>query len=817
MMQRLYKLLPHLIVLILFVIIALAYFSPVLQGKKIFQSDIVQYTGMAKQQNDFRKSTGEETYWTNAAFGGMPTYQLGAKYPHNYIKELDLRLRFLPRPADYLFLYFIGMYILFLVLKLDYKLAFIGALAFGFSTYLIIILGVGHNAKAHAISYMPLVLSGILLTLRGNYLKGFILTTIAMALELVANHFQMTYYLLLVVLVIGLVYLIDSYKKKKLLNFFKGVGVLVVAVVFAIGLNATNILATKEYADTSTRGKSELTINSDGSYKEANKGLDYDYITEYSYGKLESFNLFIPRFMGGGSSEPLPDNPKSMNAIMQLGASPQEANQILNQVPMYWGDQPIVAAPAYIGAIIIFLAILALFLIKGKLKWWLVTGIILSLLLSWGKNFSILTDFFIEYIPLYNKFRAVSSIQVLLELLMPILAILGLQQFFFNSSITSEKKKKSLVYASGISAGIAVVFILFKSILFDFSSPYDSYFIKDLGPDFVDAMKEDRMTLFTNDAIRSLVLVVLSAGVLWFFLKAKLKQGTAIALFALLILIDLVGVDRRYVNSDDFVVARVMTHPFQENFADKEILKDTDYYRVYDVTSSPFNSGRASFYHNALGGYHAAKPARIQDVNNFYLSKGDIGILNMMNVRYIITEGKGGKKVPQRNPYANGAAWFVENVMIAENANEELLLLDSLDTKNTAIIHQEFSQKLPLENIERDSTATIKLKSYAPNYLVYESSTVSPQLALFSEAYYSNGWNAYIDGQPVTHFRANYLLRAMKIPEGNHTIEYKFEPEVVAIGSKISLATSALFLLVFLGAIFYNYKKKETLINEYKP
>ena len=814
MMQRLYKFLPHFIVLVLFVIISLAYFSPVLQGKKIFQSDIVQYTGMAKQQNDFRKSTGKETYWTNAAFGGMPTYQLGAKYPHNYIKKLDLTLRFLPRPADYLFLYFIGMYILFLVLKLDYKLAFVGALAFGFSTYLIIILGVGHNAKAHAIAYMPLVLSGILLALRGNYLKGFILTTIAMALELVANHFQMTYYLLLVVLVIGLVYLIDSYKNKKLPIFFKGLAVLVVAVIFAIGLNATNILATKEYADTSTRGKSELTINSDGSSKEANKGLDYDYITEYSYGKLESFNLFIPRFMGGGSSEPLPDNPKSMNAIMQLGASPQEANQILNQVPMYWGDQPIVAAPAYIGAIIIFLAILALFLIKGKLKWWLVTGIILSLLLSWGKNFSILTDFFIEYIPLYNKFRAVSSIQVLLELLMPILAILGLQQFFFNSSITSEKKKKALSYASGITAGIAIVFILFKASLFNFSSPYDSYFIKDLGPNFVDAMKDDRMTLFNNDAIRSLILIVLSAGVLWFFLKAKLKQGTTIAIFALLILIDLVGVDRRYVNSDDFVVARVMTHPFQENFADKEILKDTDYFRVYDVTSSPFNSGRASFYHNALGGYHAAKPARIQDVDNFYLSKGDIGILNMMNVRYIITEGKSGKKIPQRNPYSNGPAWFVENVMIAENTNEELLLLDSLDTKRTAIIHQEFSQKLPLENIERDSTATISLKSHAPNYLVYESSTVSPQLALFSEVYYSKGWNAYIDGQPVTHFRANYLLRAMKIPEGNHTIEYKFEPEVVAIGSKISLATSALFLLVLLGAIFYNYRKKETLNNE---
>ena len=813
-MQRLYKLLPHFIVLILFVIISLAYFSPVLQGKKIFQSDIVQYTGMAKQQNDFRKSTGEETYWTNSAFGGMPTYQLGAKYPHNYIKKLDLSIRFLPRPADYLFLYFIGMYILFLVLKLDYKLAFVGALAFGFSTYLIIILGVGHNAKAHAIAYMPLVLSGILLALKGDYLKGFILTVIAMALELVANHFQMTYYLLLLVLVIGIVYLIDAYKKKTLPQFFKGLGVLVVAVIFAIGLNATNILATKEYADTSTRGKSELTINPDGSAKEANKGLDYDYITEYSYGKLESFNLFIPRFMGGGSSEPLPDDPKSMDAIMQLGASPQEANQILNQVPMYWGNQPIVAAPAYVGAIIIFLAVLALFLLKGKLKWWLIGGFLLSLLLSWGKNFSILTDFFIEYIPLYNKFRAVSSIQVLLELILPVLGILGLQKFLFSKSQDSEKSKKALLYTTGITGGITLLFILFKSALFEFASPYDSYFLKDLGPKFVDAMQEDRKTLFTNDAIRSLILVVIAAGILWFYLKSKIKQGTVIALFAILILIDLVGVDRRYVNNDDFVMSRIMDSPFQENFADKEILKDKDYFRVYDVSSSPFNSGRASFYHNALGGYHAAKPGRIQDVDNFYLSQGDIGILNMMNVRYIIAQGNSGTEIPQRNPYANGPAWFVENVMIADNANEELLLLDSLDTKRTAIIHKEFTESLPLEKMQRDSTATIKLIGHAPNRLIYESSASSPQLAIFSEVYYSEGWNAFIDEEPVDHIRANYLLRALKIPVGNHTIEFKFEPQVVATGSKISLASSILFMFVLVGGIYFNSRKKEPIINE---
>ncbi len=811
-MQRFKEFLPHIGVLVLFVIISLTYFSPVLQGKKIFQSDIVQYTGMAKQQNDFRKTTGEETYWTNSAFGGMPTYQLGAKYPHNYIKKLDLALRFLPRPADYLFLYFIGMYILFLVLKIDYKLAFVGALAFGFSTYLIIILGVGHNAKAHAIAYMPLVLSGILLTFRKKYLYGFLLTTVGMALELVANHFQMTYYLLLLIIVIGIVYLIEAFKKKTLPDYFKAIAIMAGGVLLAIGMNATNILATKEYADTSTRGKSELTIHPDGSPKEVTKGLDYDYITEYSYGKLESFNLFIPRFMGGGSTEPLPENPKTLDAVMQLGASPQEANQILNQVPMYWGEQPIVAAPAYVGAVVIFLAILGLFLIKGKLKWWLTAGFLLSLFLSWGKNFSLLTDLFIEYVPLYNKFRAVSSIQVLLEMIFPILAIVGLHHFFFKAD--NENRKKVLLMASGIIGGIALIFILFTSFLFNFTSPYDSYFIKELGIPFIDAVREDRMTLFTTDAIRSLVFVLVSTGVLWFFIKGKLKQGTTIAIVAILILIDLVGVDRRYVNNDDFVMARVMNRPFQENFADKEILKDNGYFRVYDVTINPFASGRTSYFHNALGGYHAAKPGRIQDIDNFYLSNGDIGILNMMNVRYIITSGKNGTAVPQRNPYANGPAWLVANVIFAQNANDEIRLLDSLDTKKTAIINKEFSNLLPLDTIERDSTATISLISHSPNHLIYETTANTPQLALFSEVYYRNGWNVYIDNKPAEYFRANYVLRAMQIPEGNHMIDFKFEPQVIATGSKITLGSSILFLFLFVGGIVFlrrqeSHKAKE--------
>ncbi|OAB78956.1 glycosyltransferase family protein [Cochleicola gelatinilyticus] len=810
---------PHFVVVVLFVIIALAYFSPVLQGKKIFQSDIVQYTGMAKQQIDHREETGEELYWTDAAFGGMPTYQLGAKYPHNYIKKLDLTLRFLPRPADYLFLYFIGMYILFLVLKVDYKLAFLGALAFGFSTYLIIILGVGHNAKAHAIAYMPLVLSGIILTFRGKYVYGFLLTTVAMALELVTNHFQMTYYLLLLVVCVGVAYLIDAYRKKRLKHFGISIAIMALGVLIAVGLNATNILATKEYADSSTRGKTDLTIHPDGTPKEVSEGLDYEYITEYSYGKWESLNLFIPSFMGGGSGDPLPDDSQAQEFLYKMGVSPQQANQILNQVPVYWGDQTIVAAPAYVGAVTLFLAVLALFLIRGRIKWWLVSAFVLSLLLSWGDNFSGLTRFFVEYVPLYNKFRAVSSIQVIIELVLPILAVVGLHHYFTFTSVTQsseelsnreERRKKALLYATAIVGGATVLLIVLKSVFLDFASPYDKYFIEDLGMGFVEAIREDRMTLLTNDAIRSLIFVLLTAAALWLNFKSKLKEFATIIVIAGLIVFDLVGVDRRYVNNDDFVQSRVMDQPFQKSSADEMILQDDGHYRVYDATAQAFNSGRASFYHNALGGYHAAKPGRMQDLNEFYISKGNIGMLNMLNVKYIITQGENGAAYAQRNPYVNGPVWFVDNVIFTENANQEIRELDSLDTKRTVVVDSKFKNLIPTKQIKRDSAATIELVHHEPEYLVYEASTTSPQLAVFSEVYYPNGWNAYIDGTLAEYIRVNYALRGMAVPAGNHKIEFKFEPTVVQTGSMISLTSSIVFLLLLLGGLYYNFKVKKS-------
>jgi len=796
--------LHHLLVFIGFIILSLAYFSPVLQGKQILQSDIVHYEGMAKQQKTFKAETGEETYWTNSGFSGMPTYQLGAKYPHNYIKQLDLALRFLPRPADYLFLYFIGFYILLLSLKVDFKLAALGALAFGFSTYLIIIIGVGHNSKAHAIAYFPLVLSGIVLTFRRKYILGFILTTLALGLELVTNHYQMTYYLMLLVVVLGIAYLVDAYRKKIVPHYFKSVGILTVALIIAIGLNATGLLATQQYVKESTRGPSELTINADGSKKEtASSGLSKEYITEYSYGKLETFNLFIPRFMGGGMGEDVGKDSNLYEAYLALGASPLQAKEEVKHAPMYWGDQPIVEAPAYVGAVIIFLFVFALFLVKGRLKWWLVGGTVLSLLLSYGKNFGLLTDLFIDYVPLYNKFRAVSSIQVILELCIPILGIFGLVKLF-NAFNSDEEKLKALKYSVGITAGLALVFLTFKSVFFDFIGLRDQMFRENYGLDFASALVEDRKALFTSDTLRTLVLVLLSAATIFFFLKKKLNETKVIIVFAVLIVFDLVGVDRRYVNNDNFVSARKVEQPYQPNKADVQILKDTSHYRVFDLTSG---GARASFFHNSLTGYHAAKLKRYNELYDFYISQNNINVLNMLNAKYIIVPDEQKGTAVYTNEEANGNAWFVENVMPVASPDEEIVALNQLDNKTTAIT----TDRTLKHSFTVDSLASITVLDYKPNYIKYESKNLNEGFAVFSEMYYKEGWRAYVDGELKPIHKVNYTLRGLKTPKGRSVIEFKFQPQVVATGSTIALASSVLLLLLVVGGLFYEFKNRKKL------
>ncbi|MCF6346765.1 MAG: YfhO family protein [Flavobacteriaceae bacterium] len=799
------KITPLLITILVFVIVSLAYFSPVLEGKKLFQSDIAQFRGISKEIVDFRAEHNQEPYWTNRAFGGMPAYNVSAYYPHNYIKKVDLLLRFLPRPADYLFLYFLGFFILLYVLKVEWKLAIVGALAFGFSTYFIIIFGAGHNAKAHAIAYMPIVLAGILSVFKRNYLLGFILTTLGMAFEINASHPQMTYYLLFMVLILGIVYLIDAVKEKTILTYFKSIAIMVVAVILAVGVNATSLLATKEYANESTRSKSELTITPEGKQKEnITTGLSKEYITEYSYGKVETFNLLIPRFYGGGNRENLGKDSETYQFLKdKIGRT--QAKSYSENLPMYWGEQTFVEAPAYIGAVLIFLFVLGLFLVKGKLKKWLLVATIFSILLSWGKNFPTMTNFFIDYVPLYNKFRAVSSFQVIAELAVPLLAIITLNQFLKTEKENVERLKY-LKYALYGVGGVTLLFTLFGTSLFNFESFRDAGLEQQL-PGFSEVIITDRKSIFFKDSLRSLLLVLFSAGLLWAFLKRKINKNVTIIAFAVLILFDLVGVNKRYVNADDFVSKKQEEKPFQATAIDKEILKDRSHYRVINFLVDPMNDGSTSYFHNSIGGYHAAKPRRYQELFEHQIAKNNYEVLNMLNTKYIIFPDNEGVPRLQLNSEANGNAWFVNEVEFVNSADEEIKGLDSLKTKQKGIINVEFKNEIPKLSFAKDSLASIKLTSYQANEMVYESSTTTEQLAVFSEIYYKNGWNAYVDGKLLPHFRANYVLRAMIIPQGKHKIVFKFEPTVIKKGNTITLISYAFLLLIPLGWFFVEKKK----------
>lgn len=829
------KIVPHAIALLLFIGMSLAYFYPVVQGKKMQQQDIIQYAGMAKKQNDYREKTGEELYWTDNAYGGMPTYLLGARYPHSYIKSIDRTIRFLPRPADYLFLYFFSIYVLLLVMKVDWKLSILGAIAFGFSTYFIIILGVGHNAKAHAIAYFPLVLSGILLTFQRKYIWGFLLTAVAMSLEIMTSHPQMTYYLMLLVMVMGIVFFIDFYKKKELPHFFKAVGLLTVAVFLSIGVNGTNLLTTKQYADWSIRGESELTIKPDGSKKER-KGLSKEYITEYSYGKMETFNLLMPRFMGGGNTEDFGTSSEAYKYLVQLGVPAGSAREFVRYLPGYWGDQPIIAAPAYVGAVIIFLALLGLFLVRSRAKWWLFGGIVLSILLSWGKNLSFLTDLMLDYFPLYSKFRAVSSIQVVLELCIPILGVLALAYLFKKETLDKKKdaSEKVILYCLVGFAGVVLALIAFKSSLFSFTGLNDDYYAYQFtqqglnGQQFMEIIKEDRMAMLTKDALRALVLILLTAGVLIAYLREKINKNIVTIAIAALLLFDLVPIARNYVNTEEFVSKAQFDFPYKTLDVDKQILKDKGHYRVFEPRLRLANS-RTAFFHNTLGGYHAAKPRQFQEVYDFYLdydgkfevNERNINILNMLNVRYIIQglEGSqsqdGAGAIALKNPYPNGNAWFVENVNFVDTADDEMLSLYGLNTKNEVVFRKSRAEEgIIKETYGKDSLAKIELVDYSPEHLTYKSENEEHGFAVFSEIHYPHGWNAYIDGKLEPHYRVNYILRGMEVPAGKHTIEFKFEPTVVQKGISISLTSSIILFLLILGGIYYEFWHKKKVTTE---
>ena len=791
-MGKLKKLRPHLIVLLLFMSISFLYFSPLLEGKMLDMHDIKQWQGMSKEVVDFHEKTGENALWTNSMFSGMPAYQIATWSDANLIQYVVKVITLgMPRPASLLFLYLLGFYILLLSLKVDYRLAAVGAIAFAFSSYFFIIIQAGHMTKAHAIAYVPMVVAAVLYTYRGKMLLGGVLTALTVALEIYANHLQITYYLALMLLIIGLVQFVKDLKAKNLVDFAKRTGVLLVAALLASGTAFTNLAATMEYGKDSTRGKSELTTNLDNK----TTGLDKDYATQWSYGIAETFTLLIPNFHGGASQGELTTESETYQAIK----STPNAKQLIKQLPLYWGDQPGVSGPTYAGAIVIFLFVLGLFFVKSEMRIWLVMATIMSIMLAWGKNFMGLTELFLDYFPGYNKFRAVSMILVIAEFTVPLLGFVALNKFLSSDKLENEKEK-SLKLAFYFVGGITLLFALIPSLFFDFVGGQDASLEKNGWP--IDALQSDRAGLLSADAWRSFIFIVLTFVTLWLFLKNQLQSKYVILIVGVLVLADMWTVNKRYLNNDNFASKRKVEKPYQASQADQQILNDKDpNFRVFNQTVSTFNDASTSYFHKSIGGYHGAKLKRYQELIENHIAKGNMAVLNMLNTKYFISQ----QGQVQQNPGAMGNAWFVNNVNIVANADAEIAALNGFNPDSTAIVDIRFSDQI-IENLD-NSNATITLEEYKPNYLKYTSSSTKDGIAIFSEIYYDKGWNAYIDGKLKPHFRANYVLRGMQIPAGNHLVEFKFEPSTYKTGETVALASSVTLLLLLAFVSFKELRK----------
>ena len=777
---------PHIIIIVLFALISFAYFFPIIEGKRIDGHDVKTWIGMSKEISDFRDSSGNEALWTNSMFSGMPAYQISVKYSSNLVRYIDkvISLGF-PRPANLLFLYLLGFYLLLLSLKVDYRVAAVGAIAYAFSSYFFIIIQAGHMTKAHAIAYLPMVVASVIYTYRGKLLLGGTLTALTVALELYSNHLQITYYLIFILIFIGLYQLFQDYKSQNLLSFFKRSAVLILAALLATGTCFTRLKTTMDYGKDSTRGKSELTSN----IENKTKGLDKDYATQWSYGIAETMTLLIPNFHGGASQGELSTNSETYNALKR---SPN-AKKIIKSLPLYWGDQPIVSGPTYAGAIVIFLFLLSLFLLKGRFKYWILSLTVLSIFLAWGKNFMPLTELFLDFFPGYNKFRAVSMILIVAEFTLPLLAFLALNNFIFSDA-DKLSKQKSLKNAFFITSSITLLFALVPNMFFDFIGFNDSMLASNGWP--VEALQSDRASMLSNDAWRSFFFILLAFLPLFFFLKHKVSSNNVILIFAVLLLFDMWTINKRYLNDSHFIRSSKVKIPYKASQADNFILSDNDpNFRVFNQSVSTFNDASTSYFHKSIGGYHGAKLKRYQELIDSHISKGNMQVLNMLNTKYFILQN--GKV--NRNPNVLGNAWFIKDTKIVENADDEILALNNFDASSIAIIDKRF--KSLIKEFSSDSLSSIKLDEYQPNYLKYSSSSKENQIAVFSEVYYDKGWNSYIDGELVSHFRANYILRAMNIPKGNHTIEFRFEPEIFKIGERISLASSILliFSLIFVS------------------
>lgn len=796
----------HAGVVLGFALVALLFYYPLLSGKTLLQSDIRQYQGMSRQLQEHREATGEETYWIDNAFGGMPTYQLGAKFPADVLQPIYSFFRILPRPAHILFLYLLGVYLVLLILKKPWPVALFGSLAFGFSTYLLIILQVGHNTKALAVSFFPFVFGGVLLLLQKRWFWGVLLSSLALGMQIRANHYQMTYYLLMLLGLLVLVYGYHSLKNKQTKSFLQSLGALIASGILALGFNATPLLATAEYTDFSTRGKSELKQNADGSPKEQSTGLDFDYITEYSYGIFESLNLIAPRVQGGGSSEDLGTKHGVYDFLIDNGTSPNQAREFSKNVPTYWGEQPILEAPAYIGITVFFFALFGFFSSRGPLRTTLALGALFSLLLSWGKNLSFLTAFFVSYFPLYNKFRAVSSIQVVLEFCLPMLAAMGLFHVFYS---TQKLELKRFLKIAAIPVVLFTLVLLTQGML-SFSGANDAYFKEIYGTALVSQIREARISIFQSDLFRGILFCVLLISLIYLYQTKKIKRGLALSLVIGLLIIDLIGISNRYIDREAFVSKRFTNAPFRMTAADQALLQDQDRFRVYEPQLG-LTGARTAYFHNALGGYHGAKPRRFEELFEAYSAQQNTGILDFLNVKYILyPEEESGELKPLLNPNALGPAWMVSEIETKATPDALLEALKETDFKTTALV---LDHELPAgfsKQYTLDSLAQITLSKAKPDQLTYRVQTTTPAFAVFSEMHYPKGWKATLDGKPVPIINVNYVLRGVQVPANASVIEFRFEPAVIKQGTRLRWLSLGLFAISILVLGYYQYFKTKS-------
>jgi hypothetical protein len=805
---------PHLVAVIIFMAISVAYFYPVLEGKVLHTNDGTVAYNSAKEISDFRAKYGEEPLWTNSMFSGMPAYLISTKFSGNLMRYADSLLKILKLPAASIFLTMLGFYILLLFFKVDSWLAVAGAIAYGLSTYFFFILAAGHNTKAFAIAYMAPMIGGIYYTYRHNAIKGALLTTFFLTLEIIANHPQITYYSFLCILVFIIAQFVFSVRNKETGAFIRSSAILIIPVLLSVGMNFSSLYTTYEYGKYSTRGKSDLVTNN----PEKTGGLDRDYVTQWSYGIDETLTFLIPNFRGG-ACQPFDKTSEIVTVLRKNNAS-----QYINQFQKYWGSQPWVDGPVYVGAIVFFLFILGLIIIKGPVKWWLLAATLLSVMLAWGKNFMPFTNFFLDYFPGYNKFRAVTMTLVIAEFCIPLLGILALRDIF-NGTAAKKNILKGIKIAFGIAGGVTLLFVLFPGLAGSFLSPAEQQ--GQLPAWLSSALVSDRKFLLRSDAFRSFILILLGTTVILTFYYEKLRKEYAIVLLAVLFLSDMWFVDKRYLNSDKFVRKEAKAKLSAPTAADNFILKDESYYRVLNLSVSPFNDAATSLYHKSIGGYHGAKLERYQELIDSSLNR-DINLIqtvfgkakslediqavfnstsaiNMLNTKYLIYNPE---VPPLVNQNALGNAWFVETPIIADNANEELSRVNSINPSKQAVIDKNFKDQVINTGYPISEGDKIELKSYKPNELVYKSSSKGEMLAVFSEIYYPAGWKSYIDGNESRYFRANYVLRGIVVPAGDHEIKFVFKPSSYIVGNKISLASSIIFILLLAGYFLSELKMK---------